>query len=64
MDEFEKLVKEMRAMQKQYFKTRDALVLQKAKSLEWQVDAILKRKEDSESQQMDLFGGVKNANVQ
>ena len=38
MNDFEKLVKEMRDTQKKYFKTRDYLVLAKSKQLEKQVD--------------------------
>lgn len=61
MNEFEKLVKEMRAMQKAYFRTREAATLQASKRLEKEVDKYLA---DKENPQMDLFGGVQNENVQ
>lgn len=59
LSDFERLVKEMRAMQRQFFRTRDAMVLREAKKLEWQVDAIIEQKEKPEDRQLELFGEVK-----
>lgn len=50
-------VREMRRMQKLYFKTRDYMVLRKAKSLEDIVDRSLEKWEQSEKKepkQLDL----------
>ena len=44
MNEFEKLVFEMRKAQKEYFKTRDKVILEKSKQLERQVDEYLNKK--------------------
>jgi len=41
MNDFEKLVSEMRNAQKKYFKTRDAYWLRKSKELESAVDVHL-----------------------
>lgn len=41
MNEFVKLVYEMRKAQKEYFKTRDKSVLSKSKELERKVDSFL-----------------------
>ena len=40
-DEFRELLKRMRSLQKEYFRTRDRLVLGQAKELEKQVDLYL-----------------------
>lgn len=45
-DEFYELVGEMRAKQKEYFKTRDANILQESKELERKVDKELSDFED------------------
>ena len=60
MNEFEKLVKEMRSMQKAYFRTREAQTLNASKRLEKEVDKYLA---DKENPQMELFGGG-NENLQ
>ena len=44
MNEFEKLVYEMRSTQTEYFKTRDKSVLLKSKELERKVDSFLAHK--------------------
>ena len=46
-EEFFELVKEMRDTQKQYFKTRDSNLLNKAKELEKSVDKALDEYEES-----------------
>ena len=51
MDTFEKLVRDMRAAQKKYFKTRDRTVLEESKRLEREVDKYLEER----SKGMDLF---------
>ena len=51
MDTFEKLVRDMRAAQKKYFKTRDRAVLAEAQRLEREVDKYLEER----SKGMDLF---------
>lgn len=51
MDNFEKLVRDMRAAQKKYFKTRDRAVLEESKRLEREVDKYLEER----SKGMDLF---------
>lgn len=58
--EFEQLVKEMRAMQRAYFRTREPQTLQACKRLESEVDRRIAAMED---QQMELFGGA-NEDVQ
>lgn len=52
MNEFEKLVYEMRSAQKEYFRTRSKDVLQKSKQLEKRVDEYLK---DKKNNQLTLF---------
>ena len=52
MNEFEKLVYEMRSAQKEYFRTRSKDVLQQSKQLEKRVDEYLKEKENN---QLTLF---------
>ena len=42
--DFEELVKEMRALQKAYFRTRSPETLQAAKRLEREVDAFIKHR--------------------
>lgn len=48
MNEFEKLVYEMRSAQKEYFRTRSKDVLQHSKQLERRVDEYLKAKENNQ----------------
>ena len=48
---FEQLVREMRAAQKKYFKTRDRGVLEESKRLEREVDKYLDQRQTG----MDLF---------
>jgi len=50
-DTFEQMVREMRAAQKKYFKTRDRSVLEDARSLEAEVDRYLNQRQLG----MDLF---------
>lgn len=52
MNEFEKLVYEMRNAQKEYFRTRSKEVLQQSKQLERRVDEYLR---DKENNQQTLF---------
>ena len=52
MDEFVKLVYEMRKAQKEYFRTRSKEVLQQSKQLEKRVDEYLR---DKENNQQTLF---------
>lgn len=62
MNEFEKKVKEMRRLQKQYFATRNADVLAECKRLEKEVDDMLWLLDHKSPMQMDLFnndGGAK-----
>ena len=49
-DEFYKLVEEMRNVQKEYFRTRDANILNESKRLEKAVDNAIKEHEE------DKFG--------
>ena len=51
MEEFVRLVEEMRQTQKLYFRTRDANVLNKSRELERKVDAAIKKYDD------DKLGG-------
>lgn len=51
VDEFEKLVRDMRAAQKKYFKTRDRAALEESKRLERDVDKYLEERNKG----MDLF---------
>ena len=44
ISEFEKIVKEMRDYQKQYFKTRDRNILELSKAAERRVDQYLQNK--------------------
>ena len=46
MEEFYNLVAEMRAKQKEYFRTRDANVLNEAKDLEKRVDKAIRDHEE------------------
>lgn len=48
-DEFYDLVKEMRATQKEYFRTRDANVLNKSKELERAVDKTIRDREEDKT---------------
>lgn len=52
MNEFEKLVYEMRSAQINYFRTRSKEVLQQSKHLEKRVDEYLR---DKENKQQTLF---------
>lgn len=52
MNEFVKLVYEMRKAQKEYFRTRSKEVLQQSKQLERRVDEYLR---DKENNQQTLF---------
>lgn len=52
MNEFEKLVYEMRSAQKEYFRTRSKDVLQQSKQLEKRVDEYLR---DRKANQLTLF---------
>ena len=52
MDEFVKLVYEMRKAQKEYFRTRSKEVLQQSKQLERRVDTLLA---EYDNPQKDLF---------
>lgn len=56
---FEKMVLEMRKMQKQYFKLRSVSALEKSRILERQVDAHLKAIQKEEEALDDLFAGTK-----
>lgn len=55
MEEFYNLVAEMRAKQKEYFRTRDANVLNEAKDLEKRVDKAI-RDHEEEKLGGKLFG--------
>jgi len=55
MNEFEKLVAEMRAKQKEYFRTRNGVVLGDCKKLEKQVDDYLKNIENKDNESPTLF---------
>ena len=57
MNDFEKLVKEMRRLQKLYFATRSPTTLSECKAAEKAVDDALWLKEHQSNQQMELFGG-------
>ena len=65
LTDFEELVKEMRALQKSYFRTRDPETLQASKRLEREVDAFIKfRLEAIEKARLEAnmefdFGGDK-----
>lgn len=59
MTDFEKMVLEMRKMQKQYFKLRSIAALEKSRILERQVDAHLKNVQKEEEALDDLFAGMK-----
>lgn len=48
MTDFMTLVREMRETQKEYFRTRDANVLNKARDLEAKVDKAIKETEEDE----------------
>ena len=55
MDDLIKKVIQMRSAQKQYFKTRTLLDLAKAKSMEIEVDQLLKEANFGQTQQQELF---------
>ena len=48
MNEFEKLVYEMRCAQKEYFWTRSKEILQQSKQLEKRVDEYLREKKNNQ----------------
>ena len=48
MTDFMELVKEMRSAQKEYFRTRDANVLNRSKDLEKKVDRAIDNAEEEE----------------
>ena len=50
-DEFEALVRQMRAMQQRFFRTRDRKTLDESKRLEREVDKYLEERQKG----MDLF---------
>ncbi len=56
MNKFEKLVKEMRRLQKIYFATRSPATLAECKQIEKEVDDMLWLKEHQSPMQMDIFG--------
>ena len=58
MNSFEKLVLELRTVQKNFFRWHDPADLRKSKELERRVDAWLERKKQQEQDPTpDLFGG-------
>lgn len=59
LNDFEKLVKRMRDMQKQYFRTRDANTLRESKSLEREVDRMLEERSREDDRQMDFLQEMK-----
>ena len=54
-NQFRELVREMRAAQREYFKTRSHFALQRSKELERQVDAELSTDERPAEKQPTLF---------
>ena len=56
MTEFERKVKEMRSLQKQYFATRSPEILAECKQVEKEVDNMLYKLEPKPSIQLDIFG--------
>lgn len=60
LNDFERLVKRMRDMQKQYFRTRDANTLRESKNLEREVDRVLAEKEREDDGQMELFKEIQS----
>ncbi|MCD8206478.1 MAG: hypothetical protein LUD72_00920 [Bacteroidales bacterium] len=56
-DELASLVREMRAKQKEYFKTRDTNVLREAKALEAKVDKVVFPPVEEDRRQLNLFDG-------
>lgn len=59
LNDFERLVKRMRDMQKQYFRTRDANTLRESKSLEREVDKVLEEKSREDDCQLDFLQEMK-----
>jgi len=55
MNEFEKMVAEMRKLQKEYFRTRKGVVLGDCKKIERQVDEYLKGIEKKDESSPTLF---------
>ena len=55
VNQFRDLVRDMRAAQREYFKTRSHFVLQRSKQLERQVDAELKADARPSREQPTLF---------
>jgi len=53
--QFREAVQTMRSLQKEYFKHRDSLVLQRCKSVEKLIDQHLKEAEQEKNAQKSLF---------
>jgi len=53
--QFREAVQTMRSLQKEYFKHRDHLILQRCKSMEKQIDDYLKEGEKEKNAQQSLF---------
>jgi len=53
--QFREAVQTMRSLQKEYFKNRDGLVLQRCKSVEKLIDQHLKEGEQEKNAQKSLF---------
>ena len=53
--QFREAVTNMRSLQKEYFKNRDHLILQRCKSAEKAIDDYLKETEKSNNAQKSLF---------
>ena len=53
--QFKEAVRTMRSLQKEYFKTRDGLTLQRAKAMEKAVDDYIKEEEMEVNSQKQLF---------
>ena len=53
--EFREAVATMRSLQKEYFKNRDHLILQRCKAIEKQIDQYLKEGEKELTAQKSLF---------
>ena len=56
--EFERKVKEMRTLQKQYFTTRSPEILAECKRIEKEVDNILNMLERKSPIQLDIFASM------
>ena len=53
--QFREAVQTMRSLQKEYFKNRDHLILQRCKSMEKQIDEYLREGEKEKNAQQQLF---------